>query len=57
MGVLSEDEGLGLVWMVPKERYWSLLGMGGGRRVRSSEGRDVSLGRRLDGGRGYGEDD
>lgn len=56
VGVFSEDEGLGLVWTMPKERYWPLLGMGGGRRVRSSEGRDVSFGRGLDGGSGYEED-
>ena len=57
VGVLSEDEGVGLVWIVPNERYWSLLGMEGGRRVRSSGGRDASLGRGTDGGRGYGRDD
>lgn len=54
----SEDEGLALVvWMMPKERYWSLLGMGGGRRVRSSGGSDVNLGRGVDGEKGYEEED
>ena len=57
VGVFSEDEGSGLVWTTPKERYWPLFGMGGGRRVRSSGGRDISLGRGLEGGNGYEEDD
>ena len=55
--VFSEDEGLGLVWTMPNERYWPLLGVGGGRRVRSSGGRDVSLGMGLDGGSGYEVDE
>lgn len=58
VGVVSVDEGLAVVvWMRPKDRYWELMGMGGGRRVRSSGGSDVSLGRGVDGEMGYEEVD
>lgn len=53
----AEEEGsVVMVWMEPKERYWELLGMGGGRRVRRSGGSDISLGRGFDGERGYEEE-